>query len=55
MAYEPKAVNLIRYSVPAGKVMHVSEGVCMVVTRIFIVRGTLIINGLLKVGPIWAQ
>lgn len=53
--YEPKAVNLVRYSVSSGKVMRVSEGVCMVVTRVFIVRGLLVINGLLKVGPTWAQ
>ena len=53
--YESKAVNMLRYSVPAGKKITVSEGLVMVVTRIFTVRGLLVVNGLLKVGPVWAR
>lgn len=45
-----KAVNLVRYSVPAGGRISVAEGLCMVVTRVFHVRGILVLGGVIRLG-----
>ena len=47
-----KAVNLARYSVPGGVVVVVSEGLCMVTTRHFQVRGLLVVNGVVRLGAL---
>jgi hypothetical protein len=45
-----KAVNLVRYSVPVGVTVVVVAGVCMLTTRCFQVRGTLVLRGIIKLG-----
>lgn len=49
---DKKAVNLVRYNVPAGAKVVVGEGVCMVVTRNFQVRGLLVLNGVIRLGAL---
>lgn len=46
---EHSAVGLTRYAVMAGTSVTVAEGLCMTVNRGFLVRGFLVLRGILKV------
>ncbi|WP_367846262.1 hypothetical protein [Rhodoferax sp. WC2427] len=43
---------MVRYSVPGGVRVVVAEGLCMVVTRNFMVRGLLVLNGVIRLGAL---